>query len=61
MVLLSIHNMTIGTGMDLRVILLSMSLLDPTDTFHQVTGNTSSIGESETRPTNYGVNYIIKI
>ena len=29
--------------------------------FHQVTGNTSSIGESETRPTNYGVNYIIKI
>lgn len=29
--------------------------------FHQVTGNSSSMGEGETRPTNYGVNYIIKI
>lgn len=28
---------------------------------HSVSGNTSSLGDNETRPANYGVNYIIKI
>lgn len=28
---------------------------------HNVSGNTSNLGDNETRPANYGVNYIIKI
>ena len=28
---------------------------------HTITGSTGSIGSTETRPVNYGVNYIIKL